>query len=140
MGEDSTKKRFGKDWARLTEDLRFDCDSSLRIKADLFSDIRTVIIPTLVDKVCVFTVYFRFAFSVGTFADVTSSPGIYIPIPRIEHTDNALALVVKNLTLSGRNLFPNVLPANADIHRAISHFMSCIEQRHSPMTLTHHCL
>jgi hypothetical protein len=89
------QKRFGKDWARLTEDLRFDCEGSLKIKADLFSEIRSVIIPTLVDKVRVFAVYFRFAFSVGTFADVTSSRGISIPIPRIEYTDNALALAVE---------------------------------------------
>lgn len=37
----------------------------------------------------------------------------YIPIPRIEYTDDALDLVVENLTLSGRNLFPNVVSLEA---------------------------
>jgi tryptophanase len=30
----------------------------------------------------------------------------YIPIPRAEYTDDHLDLVIENLTLSGRNLFP----------------------------------
>ena len=37
----------------------------------------------------------------------------YIPIPRIEYTDDSLDLVVENLTLSGRNLFPNVIALEA---------------------------
>jgi len=50
-GEDPTNKRFGEDWARLTKDSLFDSESSLKFKPDLWSDIREVIVPTLVDKV-----------------------------------------------------------------------------------------
>jgi Family of unknown function (DUF5923) len=34
-GEDPTNKRFGEDWARLTKDLLFDSEGSLKFKPDL---------------------------------------------------------------------------------------------------------
>ena len=37
----------------------------------------------------------------------------YVPIPRIEYTDESLDLVIENLALSGRNLFPNVISMEA---------------------------
>lgn len=37
----------------------------------------------------------------------------YVPIPRIEYTDDMLDLVIENLALSGRNLFPNVVSMEA---------------------------
>lgn len=37
----------------------------------------------------------------------------FIPIPRVEYTDDSLDLVVENLTLSGRHLFPNVVEVEA---------------------------
>lgn len=51
MGEDPLNKRFGEDWARLTRDLLFDSEGSLKFKPELWSDIRKVILPTLVDQV-----------------------------------------------------------------------------------------
>ena len=33
----------------------------------------------------------------------------YIPIPRVEYSDDSLDLVLENLTLSGRNLLPNIV-------------------------------
>ena len=33
----------------------------------------------------------------------------YVPIPRIEYTDEQLDLVIENLALSGKNIFPNVI-------------------------------
>jgi len=51
MGEDPLNVRFGEDWARLTRDLLFDSEGSLRFKGDLWSDVRKVILPALVDKV-----------------------------------------------------------------------------------------
>lgn len=63
----------------------FDSEGSLKFKFDLWSDIRKVIVPTLIEEVG------------------------YIPIPRIEYTDESLDLVVENLTLQGRNLFPNIV-------------------------------
>ncbi|KAF9256822.1 hypothetical protein L218DRAFT_910995 [Marasmius fiardii PR-910] len=82
--EDQGNKRIGTDVQRLTKDLLFEGDQ-LTFKKDLWNDVRGVIIPGLIDHVG------------------------YIPIPRIEYTDETFDLVVENLTLSGRNLFPNVV-------------------------------
>lgn len=51
MGEDPLNKRFGEDWARLTRDLLFDSEGSLKFKTDLWSDIRNVILPMMVQQV-----------------------------------------------------------------------------------------
>jgi hypothetical protein len=51
MGEDPLNKRFGDDWARLTRDLLFDSEGSLKFKPELWMDIRKVILPSLVDRV-----------------------------------------------------------------------------------------
>ncbi|KAJ7753393.1 hypothetical protein DFH07DRAFT_886813 [Mycena maculata] len=89
MAEDPLNKTFAEDWARLTRDLLFDGEGNLHFKKSLWEDVRGVILPTLVDKVG------------------------YIPIPRVEYTDDSLDLVVENLTLSGRHLFPNVVEVEA---------------------------
>ncbi|KDQ18076.1 hypothetical protein BOTBODRAFT_155126 [Botryobasidium botryosum FD-172 SS1] len=87
--EDPLNKRFGQDWNRLTKDLLFDDQGGLTFKPHLWADIRKVIVPQLVDKIG------------------------YIPIPRIEYTDNQIDLVVENITLAGRNLFPNIISLEA---------------------------
>ncbi|SRR6266436_4032434 len=51
MGEDPLNKRFGDDWARLTHDLLFDSEGSLKFKPELWMDIRKVILPSIVDRV-----------------------------------------------------------------------------------------
>ncbi|KAJ7807352.1 hypothetical protein B0H14DRAFT_3091268 [Mycena olivaceomarginata] len=89
MADDPLNKTFVEDWARLTRDLLFDSEGNLQFKTNLWSDVRRVILPTLVDKVG------------------------YIPIPRVEYTDNSLDLVVENLTLSGRHLLPNIVEVEA---------------------------
>lgn len=89
MGEDPLNERFGEDWARLTKDLLFDSEGSLKFKPHLWSDIRKVILPTVISQVG------------------------YIPIPRIEYTDDSLDLVIENLTLSGKNLLPNIIEMSA---------------------------
>ena len=66
-----------------TTSLLFTPEGRITFKADVWSDLRRVVIPALVDKVG------------------------YVPIPRIEYTDDSLDLVVENLTLSGRNLIPS---------------------------------
>jgi hypothetical protein len=53
MGEDPTNKCFGEDWVRLTKDLLFDSEGSLKFKPHLCSDIQKVIVLTLVDQVCI---------------------------------------------------------------------------------------
>ncbi|KAF8956220.1 hypothetical protein BDZ97DRAFT_1852748 [Flammula alnicola] len=85
MGEDPINHQFGEDWARLTKDLLFDSEGSLKFKPELWNDVRKVILPTIIEQVG------------------------YIPIPRIEYSDDSLDLVVENLTLQGRNLFPNIV-------------------------------
>jgi len=52
MGEDLLNVWFGEDWARLMQDLLFDSEGSLKFKGDLWSDVRKVILPASVDKVC----------------------------------------------------------------------------------------
>lgn len=89
MSEDPLNQRFGDDWARFTRDLLFDREGSLKFKPDLWMDIRKVIIPSIVDRVG------------------------HVPIPRVEYTDDSLDLVVENLTLQGRNLFPNLVEIEA---------------------------
>jgi hypothetical protein len=54
MGEDPLNKRFGDDWARLTRDLLFDSEGSLKFKPELWMDIRKVILPSIVDRVRMF--------------------------------------------------------------------------------------
>ncbi|KII83317.1 hypothetical protein PLICRDRAFT_180576 [Plicaturopsis crispa FD-325 SS-3] len=112
MGEDKLNRRFGEDWARLTRDLLFDAEGSLKFKPDLWNDIRKVILPTLIDKVG------------------------YVPIPRIEYTDDALDLVVENLTLSGRNLFPNHVSLEAHNFVKFSPYDAIADEHHHEVTLT----
>ncbi|KAH7912681.1 hypothetical protein BJ138DRAFT_1147826 [Hygrophoropsis aurantiaca] len=112
MGEDSLNKRFGEDWARLTRDLLFDSEGSLKFKPDLWSDIRKVILPTLVNQVG------------------------YVPIPRIEYTDEVLDLVVENLTLQGRNLFPNIMSMEAHNFMKFSPYNAISDVHHHEFTLT----
>lgn len=52
MGDDPLNKRFGEDWSRLTRDLLFDSEGSLKFKPHLWTDIQKVILPTIVNQVC----------------------------------------------------------------------------------------
>jgi len=82
MGEDPINSRFGEDLARFSRDFLFDAEGKLTYKPELWMDIRKVILPTMIERIG------------------------YVPIPRIEYTDDNLDLVVENLTLNGPNLFP----------------------------------
>ncbi|KAI6153000.1 hypothetical protein BKA82DRAFT_4085040 [Pisolithus tinctorius] len=106
MADDPLNKRFGEDWARLTKDLLFDSEGSLKFKPELWSDIRKVIVPALVDKVG------------------------YIPIPRVEYTDDTVDLVVENLTLQGRNLFPNIVTLDAHNFLKFSPYNTISDEHH----------
>ncbi|TFY82424.1 hypothetical protein EWM64_g1578, partial [Hericium alpestre] len=112
MGEDPLNKRFGDDWARLTRDLLFDSEGSLKFKPELWMDIRKVILPMLVDQVG------------------------YVPIPRVEYTDEGFDLVVENLTLQGRNLFPNVVALEAHNYIKFSPYNAIKDESHHEFTLT----
>ncbi|KAF8209441.1 hypothetical protein K438DRAFT_1753781 [Mycena galopus ATCC 62051] len=89
IAEDPLNKALAQDFARFTRDFLFDAEGNLQFKKKLWEDVRGVILPTLVDKVGV------------------------IPIPRVEYTDDNFDLIVENLTLSGRHLFPNIVEVEA---------------------------
>ncbi|EIN12698.1 hypothetical protein PUNSTDRAFT_97516 [Punctularia strigosozonata HHB-11173 SS5] len=112
MGDDPLNQRFGQDWARLTKDLLFDSEGNLKYKPELWLDIRKVILPTLVDNVG------------------------YVPIPRIEYTDDNIDLVVENLTLSGRNLFPNIVSVEAHNFMKFSAYDAIKDEHHNEFTFT----
>ncbi|KIM39008.1 hypothetical protein M413DRAFT_447366 [Hebeloma cylindrosporum] len=112
MGQDPTNKRFGEDWARLTKDLLFDSEGSLTFKPALWNDIRKVILPKLIDEVG------------------------YIPIPRVEYSDDSLDLVVENLTLQGRNLFPNIVALEANNFVKFSPYSTIQDQQYHRIKLT----
>jgi hypothetical protein len=44
-------KQFGEDWARLTKDLLFDSEGSLKFKPELWNDIRKVVLPQIINQV-----------------------------------------------------------------------------------------
>jgi hypothetical protein len=111
MGDDPINQQFGEDWARLTRDLLFDSEGALKFKPELWNDIRRVILPTLIEQVG------------------------YIPIPRIEYTDEGLDLVVENLTLQGRNLFPNIVAIDAMNHLKFSPYSAIDDDRRTHMKL-----
>ncbi|KAL6299451.1 hypothetical protein BKA93DRAFT_588333 [Sparassis latifolia] len=112
LGDDPLNKRFGEDWARLTKDLLFDSEGSLKFKPELWMDIRKVILPGIIDHVG------------------------YLPIPRIEYTDDSLDLVVENLALKGRNLFPNIVSMEAHNFLKFSPYDAIQDESHHEFTLT----
>ncbi|KAI4525606.1 hypothetical protein K525DRAFT_290071 [Schizophyllum commune Loenen D] len=111
MGEDPLNVRFGQDWARLTKDLLFDSEGRLAFKSELWADIRHTILPNVVDKIG------------------------YVPIPRIEYTDDAFDVVIENLVLSGRNLFPNIIEVRANNYFKYSPYASIKDEGKHEFTL-----
>ncbi|PCH43513.1 hypothetical protein WOLCODRAFT_164502 [Wolfiporia cocos MD-104 SS10] len=111
-GDDPLNRRFGQDWARLTKDLLFDSEGSLKFKPELWRDIRKVILPSMIDQVG------------------------YVPIPRIEYTDDSLDLVLENLALSGRNVFPNLVTLDAHNHMKFSPYDGINDEQHHEFVLT----
>ena len=59
----------------------------------------------------------------------------YIPIPRIEYSDDALDLVVENLTLQGRNIFPNIISMEAHNFVKFSPYNTISDEHHHEFTL-----
>lgn len=59
----------------------------------------------------------------------------YVPIPRIEYTDDSLDLVVENLTLEGRNLFPKILALEANNYIKFSPYAAITDDSHHRITL-----
>ncbi|PCH41878.1 hypothetical protein WOLCODRAFT_137602 [Wolfiporia cocos MD-104 SS10] len=112
LGDDPLNQRFGNDWARLTKDLLFDSEGSLKFKPELWMDIRKVILPSIIDRVG------------------------YVPIPRVEYTDDTFDLVIENLALSGRNLFPNIVSMEAHNFIKFSPYNAIQDEGHHEFILT----
>ena len=62
----------------------------------------------------------------------------YVPIPRIEYTDDSLDLVVENLTLQGRNLFPNIIEMEAHNFIKFSPYDAITDDYNHHLTLSLH--
>ncbi|KAK0200612.1 hypothetical protein DFS33DRAFT_1387828 [Desarmillaria ectypa] len=103
IGDDPTNRKFAGGWTRLMKDLLFAEDGALTFKSELWGDIRRIVIPMFVEKVG------------------------YIPIPRIEYTDDSVDIIVENLTLSGRNLFPNIVSIEAHNYMSFSPYSAIQE-------------
>lgn len=83
--DDPLNIRLGQNWKNFTKDLFLNAEGNLTLKAHLWEDITSVILPDFLKHIG------------------------YIPIPRIEYTDSQLDLVIENLTLEGQNLLPNTV-------------------------------
>ncbi|KAI0324999.1 hypothetical protein GY45DRAFT_1375112 [Cubamyces sp. BRFM 1775] len=113
IAEDPLNKQFGNNFAQLAKDLSFDCDSNLKFKPKLWADVRQQILPGFIDQVG------------------------YVPIPRIEYTDESIDLVIENLALSGKNLFPNLISMEARNFAAkLSAYKTIKDEFHHEFTLT----
>lgn len=109
---DPLNRQFVDGWSRLAKDLLFDQNGSLTWKSGLWRDIRTVILPEILEQVG------------------------YVPIPRIEYTDNAIDLVVENLTLQGKNLFPNLIDFVSQTHIKFSPYHNIKDEMHHSTNIT----
>ncbi|KAH9851443.1 hypothetical protein C2E23DRAFT_732995 [Lenzites betulinus] len=112
IGDDPLNKQIGNNFAQLAKDLFFDGDGNLKFKPELWADIRQQIIPGFIDQVG------------------------YVPIPRIEYTDEAMDLVIENLALSGKNLFPNLISMEARNFAKLSAYKNIKDEFHHEFTLT----
>ncbi|RDX45619.1 hypothetical protein OH76DRAFT_1558936 [Lentinus brumalis] len=110
--EDPLNKQVGNNFAQLTKDLLLDGDGNLKFKPELWADIRQQIIPGFIEQVG------------------------YVPIPRIEYTDEALDLVIENLALSGKNLFPNLITMDMHNHVKLSAYNNIKDETHHEFKLT----
>ncbi|KAI9003864.1 hypothetical protein DFJ74DRAFT_693907 [Hyaloraphidium curvatum] len=83
--EDSTTQEFGRSLKQLVNNFFFDQEGRLTFKDELARDFATVLLPIIVSQVR------------------------YIPIPRIEHNDENIHIIVENIILTSDNFLPNVM-------------------------------
>lgn len=94
--DDPLNVQFGEDVKRITKQLALDSDGKLTYKPNLWQDVRSVILPGLLDQIG------------------------YVPIPRIDYSDKQVDLVIENLTLESKNMLPNILELEATNHFKLS--------------------
>ena len=90
--------RIGSNFTQLAKDALFDAEGNLTFKPNLWADVRRKMIPGFIEELG------------------------YVPIPRIEYTDEQLDLVIENLALSGKNLFPNLITVDSRNYAKLSAF------------------
>ncbi|RPD78550.1 hypothetical protein L226DRAFT_543850 [Lentinus tigrinus ALCF2SS1-7] len=110
--EDPLNKQVGNNFAQLTKDLLLDRDGNLKFKPELWADIRQKIVPAFIEEVG------------------------YVPIPRIEYTDEQIDLVIENLALSGKNLFPNLISMDVRNFVKLSAYNNIQDETHHEFKLT----
>ncbi|KAI0744977.1 hypothetical protein C8Q76DRAFT_764414 [Earliella scabrosa] len=110
--EDPLNKRVGNNFAQFTKDLLFDGDGNLKFKPELWRDVRQEILPAFIDELG------------------------YVPIPRIEYTDEQIDLVIENLALSGKNIFPNLITMDAHNHMKLSAYQNIKDETHHEFKIT----
>lgn len=88
--QDPHNKAFGLAVQKLFQDLGNDANGKSEFKPHLVKDLFNVILPAILEH--------------------TS----YIPIPRIEYTDNQVDAVIENLVLESDNFMPNVLEVQSE--------------------------
>ncbi|KAL7411789.1 hypothetical protein BDY24DRAFT_121689 [Mrakia frigida] len=90
VANDPLNQTLSNDFQRLTKDLLFNDKGTLEFKPQLWNDLRSQFLPSIIEHVG------------------------YVPIPRIEYSDKPLDLVIENLVLEGSNLFPNIIEFEAE--------------------------
>ncbi|POS88101.1 hypothetical protein EPUL_000528, partial [Erysiphe pulchra] len=88
--QDPLNKRFAQATEKLFFDLGHDENGNSSFKPQLLKDLTEIIIPTLLENIR------------------------YIPIPRIEYSDEIVDLVVENLIIESDNFFPNIFEFKND--------------------------
>ncbi|KHJ34492.1 hypothetical protein EV44_g6503 [Erysiphe necator] len=87
---DPLNKRFAQATEKLFADLGLDENGNPSFKPQLLKDLTEIIIPTIFENIR------------------------YIPIPRIEYSDEVVDLVVENLIIESDNFFPNIFEFTND--------------------------
>ncbi|KAL5482543.1 hypothetical protein ACEPAI_9137 [Sanghuangporus weigelae] len=110
--EDPFNKRLGEDATKLMKDLLFNSEGGLAFKSHLLTDIRKVILPTLIEKIG------------------------YVPISRVEFVSKNIDFVIENFTLQGRNFLPKIFEVNVQNHVKFSPYKEIGDEHHHEFTLT----
>ncbi|RKF71801.1 Uncharacterized protein C32A11.02c [Golovinomyces cichoracearum] len=88
--QDPQNKRFSQAMEKLFNDLGHDKNGRAKFKPQLIKDLTEVILPALFENIR------------------------YLPIPRIEYSDQTVDFVVENLVLESDNFFPNTFEFSND--------------------------
>lgn len=88
--QDPRNKAFAQSLQKLFKDLGNDVDGKPAFKPHLIKDLTEVIIPAIFEQTA------------------------YIPIPRIEYSDNQFDAIIENLVLESDNFMPNIMEIASD--------------------------